>query len=178
MKKEQLLRYYKTEPVILQNASKCWDSMLNALYEVDLLSPLMMLAMISTVRIEVGRDFLPKKEIITEAQANANYQNHKWLGNKLPGDGYRFIGRGWPQLTGRYNYEDMSKKLGIDLVNNPDLLLDPEVSAKVMVQFAKDKGIKPLAEAQNWTAVRFKWNGGSNGLSEFQKKITEFSKPL
>lgn len=56
----------------------------------------------------------------------------KMLGNTLKGDGYRFRGRGLPQLTGRRNYELASKKLGVDLVANPDLALEPKYAIPIM----------------------------------------------
>jgi len=58
----------------------------------------------------------------------------KRLGNTQPGDGARYFGRGYVQLTGRANYHDTGRKLGIDLEGNPDLALDPAVAAKVLVQ--------------------------------------------
>lgn len=56
----------------------------------------------------------------------------KVLGNTLKGDGYRFRGRGLPQLTGRRNYELASRKLGVDLVANPDLALEPKYAIPIM----------------------------------------------
>jgi putative chitinase len=50
----------------------------------------------------------------------------------LPGDGIVFYGRGPSQLTWRKNYERFGKRLGIDLVNNPDLALVPENGARIL----------------------------------------------
>ena len=60
------------------------------------------------------------------------------LGNLTPGDGAKFAGRGYPQLTGKTNYQNATEKLqergwNVDLVRDPDLLLRPDVAAAVMV---------------------------------------------
>lgn len=54
------------------------------------------------------------------------------LGNTQPGDGARFHGRGYPQVTGRANYARASKELGVDLIARPERMLEPEIAAKVM----------------------------------------------
>lgn len=69
---------------------------------------------------------------------NHVYANNKALGNKGGNDGYAYRGRGFNQLTGRWNFETMGKKLGIDLLNNPDLLAQPETAAKACARFFYD----------------------------------------
>ncbi len=56
----------------------------------------------------------------------------KLLGNTALADGYAFRGRGWVQLTGRRNYYVASKKIGVNLVANPDLALDPTIATKIL----------------------------------------------
>jgi putative chitinase len=71
----------------------------------------------------------------------------KSLGNTQPGDGAKFIGRGYIQLTGRYNYEKYSKllfdrgllKSSTQLVDNPKLLLEPAIGALVSVIYLLDR---------------------------------------
>lgn len=58
----------------------------------------------------------------------------KRLGNTVVGDGYRFRGRGYVQLTGRRNYRDASRRLGVDLVKEPDRALEPELAAKILIK--------------------------------------------
>jgi putative chitinase len=54
------------------------------------------------------------------------------LGNTQPGDGARFAGRGYVQLTGRANYARAGKKLGVDMIADPDLAMRPDLAAKIM----------------------------------------------
>ncbi len=61
--------------------------------------------------------------------------NRKDLGNLNHGDGYKYRGRGFNQLTGRANYANVGKAIGVDLVNNPELLETPEVAAKALAYF-------------------------------------------
>ena len=58
----------------------------------------------------------------------------KMLGNTQPGDGARFMGRGYVQLTGRANYAKAGSKLGVDLIGHPDLAMQPDIAAKIAVQ--------------------------------------------
>lgn len=54
-------------------------------------------------------------------------------GNEASGDGYRYRGRGWPQLTGRANYANFSQLIGVDLLGNPDKVMEPETGAKILI---------------------------------------------
>ena len=58
----------------------------------------------------------------------------KILGNLQPGDGVRFAGRGYVQLTGRRNYLRAGTALALNLVGNPDLALRPDIAAAIMVR--------------------------------------------
>ncbi len=56
------------------------------------------------------------------------------LENTQKGDGARFIGRGYVQLTGRINYKDWARRLNIALVEQPDLALTTSVAVKILVE--------------------------------------------
>ena len=95
----------------------------------------------------------------------------KTLGNKNPGDGARYRGRGYVQLTGRYNYEKFGKVLDISLVDNPDSACAPEVAACLLAAFLdanREKLAKALAK-DDLEAARKVVNGGSHGLERFSE---------
>lgn len=66
------------------------------------------------------------------------YEGRRSLGNTQPGDGMRYKGRGYVQLTGRRNYQDWSRRLGVDLVSNPNAAKEPATAARILVQGMRD----------------------------------------
>ena len=75
---------------------------------------------------------------MTEYASGSEYEGASDLGNTQAGDGVRYKGRGFVQLTGRSNYKRMGEKLGLDLLNNPALAEIPENAAKILIQGMKD----------------------------------------
>ena len=103
-----------------------------------------------------------------EAIANKVYGSR--MGNTATGDGYKYRGRGAIQLTGKAQYESMGKALGIDLVNNPELAMDPKYSAQIAVQHWKGSGANRAAMTGDVVRARKLTNGGTNGLADVQAK--------
>lgn len=87
------------------------------------------------------------------------YEGRANLGNNQPGDGPKFIGRGVLQLTGRANYTLYAKKLGLDLVNHPELAATPEVSVKIACQYFKDRGLIEASDKVDVDTITLKVNG-------------------
>ena len=97
------------------------------------------------------------------------YENR--LGNKTVGDGERYRGRGFVQLTGRDNYERYGKLLDIPLADTPDVACAPEVAACLLAAFL-DANRERLAKAlasEDLKAARKVVNGGSHGLDRFSE---------
>lgn len=107
-----------------------------------------------------------------EAIANRVYGGR--MGNTEAGDGFKYRGRGDIQLTGKAQYEAMGKKLGIDLVNNPELASDPKYSAQIAVQHWKDSGANAAAIRGDIVGARERTNGGINGLSDVAAKYEQY----
>lgn len=82
---------------------------------------------------ETGR-FKWLKEIWGPTAAQKRYEGRADLGNAVKGDGKRFMGRGLVHITGRRNYADWSKRLGIDLVAKPELAEQLDIAARILVQ--------------------------------------------
>lgn len=89
------------------------------------------------------------------------YEGRKTLGNVVAGDGPRYIGRGVLQLTGRANYAVMSKKIGVDILSNPELACSPEVSVQIACQFFADRGLLELSDKWNLDEVTRRVNGNA-----------------
>ena len=86
------------------------------------------------------------------------------LGNTQPGDGWRYRGRGPIMVTGKANYAALSAVLGIDLVEHPDRLLEPQVGLRAAVRWWERS--LPDALMGNLIAVTKRVNGGLTGLGE------------
>lgn len=88
---------------------------------------------LATAFHETGR-FRWLKEIWGPTAAQKRYEGRADLGNTMPGDGMRFMGRGLVHITGRRNYADWSKRLGVDLLANPELAERLDIAARILVQ--------------------------------------------
>ena len=73
----------------------------------------------------------------------------KKMGNTEEGDGYKYRGRGYIQITGKNNYKSYSSVAGVDLLKNPDALLQPDIAAKVAAEYIKRTGGKKGLEFAN-----------------------------
>lgn len=92
----------------------------------------------------------------------------KSMGNTEVGDGYKYRGRGYIQLTGKNNYKFYGKKVGEDLVGNPDLANDPTVAAKVSAAYVMTalKGKQEFADQKTANYAVTKAIGGNLDLTK------------
>ena len=110
------------------------------------------------------------EEIWGPTAAQQTYEGRINLGNTVPGDGYRFRGRGLIQTTGRANYLATSQALGVDFIANPEKLGEPDNASKSAAWFWQAHGLNELADAGSFETITRRINGGLNGLDDRNKR--------
>ena len=119
---------------------------------------------LATTFHETGRRMEPVREGNVKTDASARKAVAKLAQKRGPSSavakysqptgpyGHVYYGRGYPQLTWMENYAKCSKDAGVDLVKNPDAMLDPVISARVLFRGIMDG----------------RWNGQGKGLSHYE----------
>jgi putative chitinase len=95
------------------------------------------------------------------------------MGNTEEGDGWKYHGRGVIQLTGRENYERCGTAISADLINQPQLLVEPYYAVLSAGWFWNKLGLNDLADAQEYGQMTRRINGGTLGLEDRIAKITK-----
>ena len=88
------------------------------------------------------------------------------MGNDKPGDGFKYRGRGLIQLTGANNYRAAGAGLGLDLVNHPELVAQPDTAALVAGWFWQSNGLNELADSGQFAKITRTINGGLTGQAD------------
>ncbi len=109
-----------------------------------------------------------REEIWGPTPAQRRYEGRADLGNTEVGDGYRYRGRGYIQLTGRANYAEFSADMFHDdrAVTNPDMVARLPYAAWAAGWFWRKRAINPLADRDDLVSVTRRVNGGLNGLAD------------
>lgn len=104
-----------------------------------------------------------------EIASGKAYEGRKDLGNIFPGDGMKFKGRGYLQISGRVNYASLSKYLFNDenvLLKTPDLIATPEYAMRASLWFWNKHGLNEYADKQWMETITKRINGGLNGFAD------------
>lgn len=107
-------------------------------------------------------------EIWGPTAQQAGYEGRVDLGNTVPGDGSKYRGRGLIQITGRANSAACGEALGLDLINQPTLLEQPQYAAMSAAWFWSTRGLNTLADLGEFVKITRRINGGLNGLADRQ----------
>src|ERR1700734_2336777 len=90
------------------------------------------------------------------------------LGNNQPGDGVKFKGRGLIMITGRANYTQYGKLLGLPLIDKPTLAADPMNAVSIAIAYWSEHGLNAFADEDDIETITRRINGGLNGLATRQ----------
>jgi putative chitinase len=102
--------------------------------------------------------------------ANLVYADRLGNGNEATGDGWRFRGRGLKMITGRYNYTEASKALGVSFVDNPDLAAEPIGACLTAAWFWNKHGLNTFADSAKWDDITRVVNGPAM-LKKFERNL-------
>ncbi|RCS59709.1 glycoside hydrolase family 19 protein [Parvibium lacunae] len=110
----------------------------------------------------------PAADFANKPQAIANYvyANRGGNGPENSGEGWKYRGRGLIQTTLKNNYAQTGIALGLDLINTPELLLQPVHAVQSALYYWQSRGCQYLADANDLLTLSRRINGGTNGLAE------------
>lgn len=109
-----------------------------------------------------------------EAIFNKTYSGR--MGNNMPGDGWKYRGRGYMQTTGKYSYDRLGKFLGVDLIKNPDLVATTYPLESAIFYFNDNKlwGLVNDISEESIKLIRKRVNGGLNGIDDVRNKVKKY----
>jgi putative chitinase len=120
--------------------------------------------------------FTPEEAAAYEKQprkiANRIYGNRMGNRDEASGDGFRFRGSGFLQLTGHSNFFHAGKALGVDFVMEPELVRTPKYAAQTAGWFWQTHNLNQYADNRDFLTMTKRINGGTIGLEDRIKHIT------
>lgn len=123
-------------------------------------------------------NFTRMREAGTPEYFTKKYEQHRKtariLGNKVKGDGERYKGRGFIQLTGRDNYTRAGKALGLPLEANPELAAQPDNAARIAVWYWQNRVAPKIQDFTNTKAVTKKINPAGKHQDRRQQQFAKY----
>ena len=118
------------------------------------------------------------KEYAKQPQKIANkvYANRMGNGDEASGDGWKYRGRGFIQITGKSNYTQLSKDTGVDYLNNPDKLLNEADSMISAIWYWSKINGNKWADKDDVRTITKLINGGFNGLEHRTQLLEKYKK--
>lgn len=188
---KQTLTYQAAQ---LRNIEHIWPMVIKEMTLIGKNKIAFQVALLATIGVECPsfkpvREYPPRWAVTQAAKElyfNTKYGHRKDLGNIQFTDGYRYRGNGLSQLTGRGHHRTYGKDLGIPLEEKPELGLEWETSARIIVKFFTDHGLDIWAERAFrtddqwddefcWRKIRRIYNGGYTHYKEFRAFTKAFT---
>ena len=143
-----------------------------ACLKYDVKQPVEIAHLIAQLAHESG-GFRFTREIWRDTPAQLRYESHRLLGNTEPGDGKRFAGLWWVQLTGRWNHQAYADYRGLTLEDLHTLADDVFTSADVSLWYVSvlRKGFLTAARNNDIEAATRAINGGLNGFEDRKRRF-------
>lgn len=113
-----------------------------------------------------------------EIASGKAYEGRKDLGNVIKGDGMRYKGRGYLQVTGRKNYTALQKDTGIPCVEHPEILEQPKYAILSALWYWRKNNLHIYADKDAFTALSKRINGGTNGLADRMRWLGKANKAI
>jgi putative chitinase len=113
-----------------------------------------------------------------EMIANVVYSNRMGNGPTESGEGWLYRGRGLKQLTGKDNHRACGAGLAVDLVANPDLLLEPIYAARSAAWFWATNKCNAFADSEDIEGLTKRINGGLIGIEDRKKRYANAVRSL
>jgi putative chitinase len=123
----------------------------------------------AAIRPEEASGLLNNAEALAErVYGLGNPKKAQELGNRRPGDGYRYRGGGLLQTTGGTSYRRFGEKVGVDFYDDPNLIVAPEHALKPALEEWTEGNLNAAADKNDIRTITRVINGGYNGLTERQ----------
>lgn len=140
----------------------------DAMMEFSITTPARQAAFLAQVGHESG-GLKYTRELWGPTPAQVRYEGRADLGNTQPGDGSKYRGRGFLQITGRANYTAAGKALHLDLIGHPEILEEPDMCALSAAWWWASHGLNAMADdtsRESFVRMTKIINGGTNGLDD------------
>jgi putative chitinase len=144
------------------------DALIAAMAEFEIDTPARQAAFLAQLAHETG-GFRWLREL-GSVRYLQRYEGRADLGNTEPGDGPRFRGRGYIQLTGRHNYQQAGAALNLPLLAQPELAEQPEYAARIAGWYWYRRALNLLADRGDFRRLTRAINGGLNGIADRESK--------
>jgi putative chitinase len=147
-----------------------------AMLEFQITTPLRKAAFLAQIAVESGE--LRWFEELASGQAydiSENPRKARELGNLRPGDGRRYKGRGPIQLTGRANYREAGRELGLDLEGNPTRAASPDVGFRIAGWYWKKRRLNGLADRRNFSELTRRINAARK---HYERRLAFYRRAL
>ena len=106
--------------------------------------------------------------------ANKVYANRMGNGSEDSGEGWKYRGRGFIQITGKENYFRLANDTDLDCLKNPDLLLEEPNAMLSALWFWNLKGLNKFADKNDIVGITKRINGGINGLEHRKELLKKY----